>query len=227
MAEQIAFPLPRRVARGLADFFVAPPNALALARIEGWRTWPGARLVLTGPEGAGKSHLAAVWCGLAGAAVIDAGGLAAADLPVLAAQPLAVEDADRIAGDPAAETALFHLCNLMAEAGTPLLVTARRAPPRWGLALPDLESRLTAAPLAVLDPPDDALLSALLVKHFAERQIAPPPSLIAYCLARMPRSFAAAEALVAGIDAAALGSGRPIGPRLAREVLDKLGAEAQ
>jgi chromosomal replication initiation ATPase DnaA len=225
MAEQTAFPLPRLAARGRADFLVAPANAHAVARIENWRGWPGGRLVLTGPEGAGKSHLAAVWADAAGARIIAAAALPDADLPALAARPLAVEDADRIAGERAAETALLHLFNLMAEAGSPLLVTARRPPAHWGLTLPDLESRLTAAPLATLGPPDDALLAALLVKLFAERQIAPPPRLIAFCAARMPRSFAAAEALVAALDAAALASGRPIGPRLAREVLDKLGGE--
>ena len=220
MAEQLAFPLPRLEARGRADFFVSAANALAVRQVEGWRGWPLGKLVLIGPEGAGKSHLAAVWSDMAGARMVAARDLAGADLPGLAQGALAVEDADRIAGDPAGERALFHLHNLMAEGGRALLLTARAPARRWGLTLPDLASRMEGTAVATLEALDDALLSALLVKLFADRQIAPPPRLVDYCLKRMERSFAAAQRLVADLDARSLATGRPIGTALAGEILD-------
>jgi chromosomal replication initiation ATPase DnaA len=221
MPEQLAFPLPRLEARGRDTFFVAPANALAVRQIEGWRDWPQGKLVLTGPEGAGKTHLAHVWAGLAGARVVSAASLRPAAVPALAAGPLAVEDADRIAGRAQAEATLFHLHNLALAGGQPLLLTARRTPPLWGLALADLRSRIEATATATLDPPDDALLAAVLLKLFADRQIAPPPRLLDYCLKRMDRSFAAARRLVAALDARALATGRPIGIALAAEVLGR------
>lgn len=220
MARQLAFDLPVRAALGRDDFFVSPANALALAALEAPGGWPAGKLVLIGPEGAGKSHLARVWASAEAAEVIAAHDLAARPAPPQA-RAVVVEDADRIAGDLAAETALFHLHNLVLAEGGRLLITARSAPGRWPLVLPDLASRLLAAATARLGPPDDALLAAVLAKLFADRQIRVPAPLIPWLVARMDRSFAAADVLVAALDAAALAQNRPIGLALARSVLDR------
>lgn len=227
MAEQLAFDLPLRAARGREDFFVSPANALALAQVEAWHDWPQRKLVLVGPQGAGKTHLAQVWAGLTDATIIKATDLPTADIAALAARrAVVVEDADR-ALPPAAEEALFHLHNLtLAEGGT-LLLSARTAPNLWPIALPDLKSRMQGTATATLAAPDDALLAAVLVKLFADRQLIVPPALIPYCVGRMERSFAAAQALVAALDAKALSSGRKIGARLAAEVLDNQGSDGR
>ena len=218
MSRQLAFDLPSGEAFRRADFFASPANAQALASVEAWRDWPGGKLVLIGPEGAGKTHLAHIWAEMAGAEVIAAQRLADADLHDLAQGPVAVENADRIAGDREAEVALFHLHNLLDGRG--LLVTAARSPRDWGVTLPDLLSRMQAASVAQLDPPDDMLLSAVLIKLFADRQIAVPPNLIPYLVSRMDRSIAAAREWVKFLDARALALGRPVTRALAAEVLD-------
>jgi chromosomal replication initiation ATPase DnaA len=213
---QLAFDLPNAEAMTRADFFVAPSNALALQTVEDWQSWPGRKLVLVGPEGSGKTHLAQVWADLSGGLVLAAADLPGARLAALAGRPVAVEDADRL--PPEAEAALFHLHNLVTEGGA-LLLTAQTPPRDWGLRLPDLVSRIQAAPLARLEAPDDALLSAVLVKLFADRQVAVPPNLIPYLVSRMPRSIGAARALVAALDAAALAEQRPITRALAAGLL--------
>lgn len=225
MIRQLAFDLPSQTAMTRADFFVAPSNALALQTVEQWQDWPGRKLLLVGPEGAGKSHLVHVWAGLTGAVILPAAQLGTTDLAGLSGRAVAVEDADRIASLPAgAEAQLFHLHNLVTASGA-LLLTARTPPRDWGLRLADLVSRMQATPIAQLDAPDDALLSAVLVKLFADRQVAIPPNLIPYLVSRMPRSIGAARALVAALDARALAAGRPITRALAGEVLDSLGPE--
>lgn len=222
MARQLAFDLPVRPALGREAFFVSPANAAALAAIDAWRDWPNRRHLLIGPEGAGKTHLAHVWAGLAGARIAAAAELTVAAVPALVAAPaVALEDADRGAG----ETALLHLMNLAQEEGSPLLVTATRRPADWGLALPDLASRLAAMPVARLAPPDDALLAAVLVKLFADRQLAVAPEVIAFLVSRIERSFAAARSIVARLDAAALAEGRPVTVPLAGRILDKPGPD--
>jgi chromosomal replication initiation ATPase DnaA len=215
---QLAFDLPNAEAMTREDFFVAPSNALALQTVEDWQDWPGRKLLLIGPEGAGKTHLAHVWAALAGAVILSASDLATADLAQLEGRPVAVEDADRIG---LAEAQLFHLHNLVTSTGA-LLLTARTPPRDWGLTLPDLISRMQATPIAHLEAADDALLSAVLVKLFADRQVAVPINLIAFLISRMPRSVGAARALVAALDARALAAGRPITRALAGEVLDGL-----
>jgi chromosomal replication initiation ATPase DnaA len=217
---QLVLDLPVRPALGRADFFVAPANALAVAMVDRWPDWPMRRLALVGPPGAGKTHLAHVWSARAGAAILPVEalpGLAIGDVADEAA--LAVEDADRVGGlGPAAEEALFHLCNRLAAKGS-LMLSGRAPPARWAVALADLASRLRATPPARLEPPDDALLGAVLVKLFADRQLAVGPDLVQYLLARMDRSFAATEAIVAALDHAGLARHRPITARLAAEVL--------
>lgn len=219
MIRQLAFDLPAREAWRREDFFPSPANAAALAAVDDWRNWPGGKLVLTGPKGSGKTHLARLWAAEAGAALLPATDLATADLPALSAHgAVAVEDAETAAGNPQAEAAFFHLHNLVTQSGH-LLVTANRPPRDWGLALPDLASRLQAAALARIEAPDDALLSAVLIKLFSDRQITVPPALIPYLVARMERSIDAARALVAALDARALAEGRPITRQLAADLL--------
>ena len=228
MTRQLALALPHRTALGRSDFFVSDANRAALAAIDGWRAWPDRRLALIGAEGAGKSHLAQVWVGAADAQLIPGTGIESADLPALtAAGCVAIDDADAVAGRPGAEQALFHLLNLCAAAGTCLLLTARSAPARWPVGLPDLASRLQAIPTARLDPPDDALLGAVLVKLFADRQLRVDPELIGFLLRRMERSFAAARRLVARIDAMALAEGRRPARSLVARVLDSESGNAR
>lgn len=221
MTRQLAFDLPNAEAMTRDDFFVAPSNRLALQSVERWRDWPGRKLMVVGPEGAGKTHLAHVWAVLAGAAILPADRLEDVDIAGLQGRAVVVEDADRIGlARPGAEAQLFHLHNLVTAEGA-LLLTARTPPRDWGLHLPDLISRMQATPIAQLDAPDDALLSAVLVKLFADRQVAVPANLIPYLVSRMPRSIGAARALVAALDTQALALGRPITRALAGEVLDR------
>ncbi len=220
MAMQLGLDLPVRTARGRDDFLVAPSNAMAVAMIENWRNWTGAKMVLTGPEGAGKTHLTHVWADAAGARIIAARDLHEVDVPDLAGSAVAVEDVPYITGDPQAQTALFHLHNMVLAEGNPLLLTGNGAVAHWGLSLPDLASRLQGALEVAIEPPDDALLSAVLVKLLADRQLMPPSDLVPYLLARMDRSFAAANRMVADLDRLSLARKRPITRALAAQVLD-------
>ena len=215
---QIPLELGLEPARGRSQFFVSGSNEAALAALDDWRRWPGGKQVLMGPEGSGKTHLAHVWADATGARVVAAASLAEPDVPGLSEHGrVAVEDVPGL--PPAAERALLHLHNLLAAREGSLLLTGRGAPPLWGIALPDLASRVEAAGVAQLRPPDDALLAALLVKLFADRQMQAPPTLVAFLLPRMERSFAAAQRIVARLDALALAENRPVSRSLAARVL--------
>lgn len=223
MSEQLVFDLPVRTALGRGDFFVSPANAMALQALEGWAAWPLGKLILSGPEGAGKTHLARVWAAMAGAEVIAATDLQDADVPRLATSgTVVVEDVPRLAATPA-ETTLFHLHNMILAEGGRLLLTGRDVPGRWGIALPDLDSRLRGTQLVEIAPPDDALLARLFCKLFADRQLAPPPRVISYLSQHSERSFAGVERVVAEIDRVSLTGKRAITLPLARDVLARLG----
>lgn len=227
MTAQLAFDLPAPASLRRADFFVSTANALALATLESDSGWPARKMLLIGPPGTGKTHLAHIWAARRGAQIMAAGSLGLADVDARSRQPVAVEDAADVAGDPRSETALFHLHNRLAERRLPLLLTASTPPRDWGLRLPDLLSRMQATAVTRIAAPDDALLSAVLLKLFADRQLTVAPALIPYLVARMERSLDAACDLVARLDALSLARGGPITRQLAADVLGAPdGAEA-
>lgn len=215
MMRQLALDLPHRAALGRADFLVSACNEAALRWIERWPDWPAAAVVLYGPAGSGKSHLAELWRAKAGARLVAGAALADRDPMALSAAPaIGVDDAEA-----APERALLHLYNCCAESGASLLILARQPPSRWTSALPDLASRLRALPAIAIGAPDDALLAGVLVKHFADRGLTPTPATIEYLVRRMERSFAAAARLADSLDRLSLLAGGKVSTRLAQEAL--------
>ncbi|MEL6683179.1 MAG: DnaA/Hda family protein [Pseudomonadota bacterium] len=217
MAQQLSFDWPAGVALGSDDFFVSQANAQAYAILNAPDTWPERKLVITGPEGCGKSHLARIFADMSDAELLQANALDA-DFRT-GAHTIIVEDIEHL--PKASEEAMFHLHNYVRNAGGALLMTAQVPPTRWNIALPDLASRMQATNVVHIDDPDDALLSALLMKFFADRQIMPKPALIRYLIPRIERSFAAAQDIVDRLDHAGLAQGRKINRDLARDLLDK------
>jgi chromosomal replication initiation ATPase DnaA len=212
---QLALALDHAESLAREDFLSGPSNAQALALIDSWPGWTHRTVMLTGPEGSGKSHLAAIWAQAAGARRIAARALDEAAVPsALATGALVVEDVAAGAFD---ERALFHLLNLAREDAAFVLLTARTA--LMSVAIRDLGSRLKALPVVALAPPDDALLRAVLVKLFADRQLVVDESLIAYVAIRIERSFAAARNVVSLLDDEAMRQKRPITRALAAEFL--------
>lgn len=216
---QLTLDLAHRPALGAEDFFLSNNNALSVALIDSWPRWPQYGCVLTGPEASGKTHLVNVWRLRSGAELIAAGDLDLARLGTLdVARPLAIEDIDRGGGD---EETLFHLLNRVREAGGQVLLTTRVEPGLLPIGLRDLRSRLLALPTVAIEPPDDDLLRAVLVKQFADRQIGVDPALVDYLLKRMERSMKALASIVDALDRGTLGTGRRITRPLARQILDE------
>ncbi len=219
MARQLSFDLPAKTAHGREDFFVSPANALAVAMISA-TSWPGNKLVLSGPAGSGKTHLAHVWAQETGGRIIQSSSLQYDQVPELSKTAIAVEDVPAIAGDMDQQRTLFHLHNLVLAEGNALLMTGRMAPKFWRLPLADLQSRVEGAHHVALDPPDDALLGAVLAKLFLDRQLNPGPDVIAYLVKHMDRSFAVAAQVVEKLDQVALSEKREITRALAVRVLN-------
>jgi chromosomal replication initiation ATPase DnaA len=213
---QLPLDLPHRPALGRADFLVAPCNEAAIAWLDRWPRWPAPALALYGPAGSGKTHLAHVFAARANAPFIDPATLATDRVPALLgdARAAIVDDAAHAGAEP-----LLHLYNVLAERRGHLLLAAREPPAQWRIALPDLRSRLVASPTVVVRPPDEALIAALLVKLFADRQLAVGDDVLSYLTLRLERSFDAALGAVALLDRAALAEHRRITVPLARRVL--------
>ncbi len=227
--DQLALDLGTRPALGMEDFVVGPCNEAAVGWLDSWPRWPGPVLAIHGPRGCGKTHLAQVFRARAHARPVGAADLTAAGARRLAEAVGAVvlDDADRVleGGGRIDEAALLHLHTALAEAGGHLLLTARTAPARWAIRLPDLASRLRAAPAVAVTAPDDALMAAVLVKLFADRQLRVGREVVGFLVRRMERSFEAARDVVATIDAGALAAHRNVTVPFVREVLRARGID--
>ena len=217
MAQQLAFDLPPQVSLGAEDYFVSDANAQAFAMVCAPESWPDAKLVIVGPKGSGKSHLAGVFRKRADALLVDASEVANAPLPDT---PVIVENMESLPAD--AFEQMFHLHNHLKARRLPLLMTAEAPPARWSISLPDLASRMQATTTVQIDDPDDRLLSSVLLKLFADRQLYPKPAVIAYLSKRLERSFAAAAEAVDTLDRKTLGTGDNITVATARRLLDNL-----
>jgi chromosomal replication initiation ATPase DnaA len=217
---QLALSLPHAESHAREDFLEGSANAAALKLVDNWPDWPNRAVMLVGPAGSGKSHLASVWAERAGARITSAKALDAPAVPAsLTTGALVVED---IVPGEVDERALFHLLNLARQQGDFLLLTARTAPAQWTLNVPDLVSRLRALPVVPLLPPDDALLRALIVKLAADRQLALDDTVVGYLATRIERSFSAARQIVARLDEEGLRQRRAPSRVLAVEVVRDL-----
>lgn len=213
---QLAFALPHAESLTRDNFLEGPANEAALALVDSWPEWPNRIMLLVGPEGSGKSHLAAIWAEQAGARSISAHALTAAAVPgALATGALVVEDLK----SDVDERALFHLMNLAREDEAFVLITAREPPSAFAVELRDLRSRLRAVPAVSLLPPDDQLFRALVVKFCADRQLAIDETVVSYLATRIERSYAAVRQAVELLDTEALRLGRPVTRALAAELL--------
>jgi chromosomal replication initiation ATPase DnaA len=214
---QLAFALPHAESLTRDNFLEGPANSAGLALVDSWPEWPNRIMLLVGPEGSGKSHLAAIWAEEAGARSTSAHALTVVAVPgALATGALVVEDLNASDFD---ERALFHLMNLAREDGAFVLITARVPPSSFQIQLRDLRSRLRAVPVVSLLPPDDQLFRALIVKFCADRQMTIDESVVGYLATRIERSYAAVRRAVELLDTEALRLGRPVTRALAAELL--------
>ena len=212
---QLPLDLPHRASLARDDLIVTDANRLAVAAVDSFPDWPHPVLLIVGPPGSGKSHLAAAWQEMTGAVRFSGGEASNA---VRSGRPFAVviDDIDR---GGASEAGRFGIVNAARLGGGFVLATARVKPAAMTLALPDLRSRLQAATLSQIGRPDDALLTGVLAKLFADRQIAIDPKLMLFIARRMERSLDAASRLVAAIDREALASKDRVSRHLVQRVL--------
>ncbi|MCB9986328.1 MAG: hypothetical protein H6865_01675 [Rhodospirillales bacterium] len=196
----LSFPLTPAMAR--EDFLVSDSNRDALALIDRWPEWNAPFLYIYGPEGSGKTHLAAIWSAHVGQ------------------NATVIEHLENLVGVRPQEETLFHLYNRVRQMPGAVLMTGARPLALMRFAIPDLASRLKSCPQVAIGLPDEQLLRALLVKLFADRQMRIDIGVIEYCIARMERSFSAARDLVAQLDQRSLVEKRPVTVAMARAVLN-------
>jgi chromosomal replication initiation ATPase DnaA len=210
-AQQIPFALPVDPSMGEDDFLITPSNQMAASQLN-----QDGPVLLLGPKGTGKSHLARIWQKRNKAALFD---VARGDIAALHSAVM-WEDADHTGWNAHTQENAFHLLNTVKEKKLALLITAATPPAQWKLTLADLRSRLLALPVAQMDMPDDALVAGLLLKHFKDRQLRVSEEVLNYMIPRIARDGVVIERVVRELDTLSLANNRAITIPLIRKILD-------
>lgn len=176
------------------DYLVSDANRIAVRHLEGWRDWPLGVSVLGGPRSSGRSMLGRRFAALSGGTVIDD----------------AQGRDDRL---------LFNAWNDAQTSRRALLLIGQDPPTQWQVALPDLRSRLAAAPFVAIAEPDEPLARALIERALARLGAPYAADLPEWLLRRIERSYAAIAEVARVLNDAALSSGRKISIAMAKEAL--------
>lgn len=192
------------------NFLISYCNLEAYKTIKNHNLWPDNRILILGPEGGGKSHLAKIFAKETNGLFINLEN----EEYDLQANAWILEDIDYIVD----EKQLFHIINVTKEYGIKLLLTATTLP-RYSLK--DLQSRIIATTKVIIKKPDDELLRTLLVRHFLDRQLTVAQEVMEYIFTRTERNFEYIKRLVENIDKLSLVQKREITTPLVRKVLER------
>jgi chromosomal replication initiation ATPase DnaA len=182
------------------DFIPLSCNQDALAWIDRHPDWPYPAVIIYGEKGCGKTHLLKLWQDKTGSTAID--------------------NVDTVFGDETREQDLFHQFNQARENGSFLLLSMTDKISSQSISLPDLKSRLMAAPQCEITQPDETDLAVILTKLAHDRQLKIDVDVMKYILPRIERSFTSANDLIAKIDSQALAQKRAVTIPLVKTVLE-------
>lgn len=204
---------------GRDDLIQSQSVKAAISIVDQWPDWPSHIVILAGPTGAGKSHIASIWLEKSSGRTVSLETATDELVEQARLSPILIEDIDQSGFD---ETKLFHVLNAAREAGSSILMTTRIWPASWSIKLPDLASRIKAATTIEIGEPDELLLTQVIFKLFADRQIEIDEKIVNFLVLRMERSLAVAQEIVSEMDRIALSRKVPVGRNIAAEVLTML-----
>lgn len=219
---QLPLDLSYKLVFSFDDLVITKSNRMAFQLIEHWPNWIFPIAVLVGTEGSGKTHFSSVWAQKANALSVHRDEIDNVVAMASSGKSFLIEDID---AGKISETGLFHLINSIKQENinafqATLLITARTLPSTWNLELDDLRSRLNSVMLVTIEQPDDALLTAIAFKLFADRQIIVQPDIIHYLVSRCERSLFSLRCVIDSIDRLALQKKSKITRAVVGEVLN-------
>ena len=215
--QQLAIPLPDQVTTDASTLLVEAATREVWTWLSAWPEWPLPQVVVVGPVGAGKSHMARALSLLRGGILLTAEE-SLDPLYLVHSFPIIIVDGYDCYKD---ESWLFHLYNLAQEHHRQVVYFGRTAPASHSFMVKDLASRLRSLPCLEIHEPDDDLFRKLFRKELLKRGMLCGDDILEYIYRRFDRSYTTIHYLVKVIDELTLSQQRPLTLPLLKEIIDE------
>ena len=200
------------------DFFVSKCNYFAFSLIESWPKWEKNILNIYGEKFCGKSHLSEIFKRKNKAIIIKNDEINNNFFNKIRYYENIILDNLEFLSD---EKTFYSIFNFVEQYNKYLIINSIDSINSIEFTLPDLKSRLKNCIFAKIDKPDDDMIFALVLKHFADRQIKIEKKIIEYITKRIERSYGKIFDFIYKVDQFSLINKKPIDYKSIKKILEE------
>ena len=198
------------------DYYVSDSNYFAFNLIDKWPKWEKRILNISGERFSGKTHLANIFKLKASALFLNENQINDDIFKKIKLHESIIVDGFSNNID---EKLTYSILNLVDQDSKYLLINSNTPLGEMNFKLPDLASRSRHLLHARIEPPDDDLIFAIILKNFSDRQIKLEKKLIEFVINRIDRSYSKISQFIYKIDELSLKKKKPINFKTIKEIL--------
>ena len=198
------------------DYYVSVSNYFAFNLIDKWPKWEKKIINISGEKFSGKTHLANIFKSKASALFLNENQINDEIFKKIKLYESIIIDGFSNTFD---EKLIYSILNLVDQDSKYLLINSETPLGEINFKLPDLASRSKNVLHAKIDPPDDDLIFAIILKNFSDRQIKLEKKIIEFIINRIDRSYGKISEFIYKIDELSLKKKKPINLKTIKEIL--------
>ena len=198
------------------DYYVSDSNYFAYNLIEKWPKWEKRIINISGEKFSGKTHLANIFKSKSSALFLTENKINNDIFKKIKLYESIIVDGFSNKID---ENLIYSIFNLVEQDSKYLLINSETPLNETNFKLPDLISRSRNMLHAKINPPDDELIYALILKNFSDRQIKLEKKIIEFIIKRIDRSYSKISEFIYKIDELSLKKKKPINLKTIKEIL--------
>jgi len=198
------------------DYYVSDSNYFAFNLIDKWPRWEKRILNISGDKFSGKTHLANIFKLKSSALFLNENQINDDLFKKIKLHECIIVDGFSNSID---EKLTYAILNLVDQDSKYLLINSETPLGEINFNLPDLASRSKNLLHAKIDPPDDDLIFAIILKNFSDRQIKLEKKIIEFIINRIDRSYSKISEFIYKIDELSLKKKKPINLKTIKEIL--------
>ena len=198
------------------DYYVSDSNYFAFNLIDKWPKWEKRILNIHGEKFSGKTHLSKIFQLKSSAIYLNEKEINNEIFKKIKLYESIIIDEF---SNKIEENLIYSIFNLVDQDSKYLLINTETPLSEIKFKLPDLVSRSKNSLQAKIDPPNDELIFALILKNFSDRQIKLEKQIIEFIVNRIERSYSKISEFIYKVDELSLKKKKPINLKTVKEIL--------